>query len=90
VTCFYNPRSARRTWQLPRALELLGQHRPPETPAGWVRDATRSGEEHGVTTLASFDPAVIDMRTLVIVGSSRTRLVAGLMVTPREYRWAQQ
>jgi len=90
VTCFYNPRSARRTWQLPRALELLGKHRPPETPAGWVRDATRDGQSHGVTTLASFDPAVIDMRTLVIVGSSRTRLVAGLMITPREYRWAQQ
>jgi cobalt-precorrin 5A hydrolase/precorrin-3B C17-methyltransferase len=28
------------------------------------------------------------MRTMVIVGSSRTRLVAGRMVTPREYRWA--
>jgi cobalt-precorrin 5A hydrolase/precorrin-3B C17-methyltransferase len=90
VTCFYNPRSVRRTWQLPRALELLAKYRPPETPVGWVRDATRADQSQGVATLESFDPEPIDMRTLVIVGSSRTRLVAGLMVTPREYRWAQQ
>ena len=29
------------------------------------------------------------MRTLVVVGSSRTRVQAGRMVTPRDYRWAQ-
>jgi cobalt-precorrin 5A hydrolase/precorrin-3B C17-methyltransferase len=40
------------------------------------------------STLAAFDPAAADMRTLVIVGSSRSRLVAGRMVTPRDYRWA--
>jgi cobalt-precorrin 5A hydrolase/precorrin-3B C17-methyltransferase len=88
VVCFYNPASDRRTWQLPRALELLARHRPPGTPVGWVRDATRPGQAHGLSTLATFDPSVVDMRTLVIVGSSRTRIVSGAMVTPREYRWA--
>ena len=52
VTCFYNPASARRTWQLRRALELLAAHRPPGTPVGWVRDASparagRVGEHAG-------------------------------------------
>jgi precorrin-3B methylase len=29
------------------------------------------------------------MHTLVVVGSSRTRVVGGRMVTPRDYRWAE-
>jgi precorrin-2/cobalt-factor-2 C20-methyltransferase len=32
-------------------------------------------------------PELVDMRSVVLVGSSRTRTVAGRMVTPREYRW---
>ncbi len=90
VTCFYNPASARRTWQLRRALELLAAHRPPATPVGWVRDASRAGQGASVSTLAGFDPAVVDMHTLVVVGSSRTRVQAGRMVTPRDYRWAER
>ena len=81
-------RSQRRDWQLRKALAILAGHRPPGTPVGWVRDATRPGQSAGTAALAAFDPAVADMRTLVVVGSSRTRLVAGRMVTPREYRWA--
>jgi cobalt-precorrin 5A hydrolase/precorrin-3B C17-methyltransferase len=88
VVCFYNPASQQRDWQLRKALAILAGHRPPGTPVGWVRDATRPGQSAGTATLAAFDPAVVDMRTLVVVGSSRTRLVAGRMVTPREYRWA--
>ena len=88
VVCFYNPASQQRDWQLRKALALLAGHRPPGTPVGWVRDATRPGQSAGTATLADFDPAVVDMRTLVVVGSSRTRLVSGRMVTPRDYRWA--
>jgi cobalt-precorrin 5A hydrolase / cobalt-factor III methyltransferase / precorrin-3B C17-methyltransferase len=88
VTCFYNPASEKRTWQLRRALEILAAARTPGTPVGWVRDASRPAESAAVTTLAEFAPAAADMRTLVIVGSSRTRVVAGRMVTPREYTWA--
>jgi cobalt-precorrin 5A hydrolase / precorrin-3B C17-methyltransferase len=88
VVCFYNPASRDRDWQLRKAVAILADRRPPATPVGWVRDASRPGQAAATATLASFDPDVIDMRTLVIVGSSRTRLVAGRMVTPREYRWA--
>ena len=87
VVCFYNPASRERDWQLRKALAILAAQRPPGTPVGWVRDATRPGQSTGLATLATFDPAVIDMRTMVIVGSSRTRRFAGRMVTPREYRW---
>jgi cobalt-precorrin 5A hydrolase / cobalt-factor III methyltransferase / precorrin-3B C17-methyltransferase len=88
VACFYNPASRKRDWQLRRALELLAAHRPPGTPVGWVRDASRAGQAASLSTLAEFDPAVVDMHTLVVVGSSRTRIRAGRMVTPRDYKWA--
>jgi cobalt-precorrin 5A hydrolase/precorrin-3B C17-methyltransferase len=88
VACFYNPASAKRDWQLRRALELLAARRPPGTPVGWVRDATRPGQAASLSTLGEFDPGQVDMHTLVVVGSSRTRVLAGRMVTPRDYRWA--
>ncbi|GIF99327.1 precorrin-3B C(17)-methyltransferase [Catellatospora citrea] len=87
VVCLYNPRSARRTRQLPAALAILGAHRPPGTPIGLVRDASRAGERIALTTLEAVDPAEVDMNTVVIVGASTTRTVAGRMVTPRGYAW---
>jgi cobalt-precorrin 5A hydrolase/precorrin-3B C17-methyltransferase len=87
TVCFYNPRSRGRDWQLPKALDILAAHRPAHTPVGWVREASREDESVGLATMADFDPSVVDMRTVVIVGSSRSRIVAGRFVTPREYRW---
>jgi cobalt-precorrin 5A hydrolase/precorrin-3B C17-methyltransferase len=88
VVCLYNPASQGRTWQLPRALAVLAEHRPAGTPVGWVKDASRGGEQSGIAALEDFDPSVADMHTMVVVGSSRTRIVAGRMVTPRDYRWS--
>jgi cobalt-precorrin 5A hydrolase/precorrin-3B C17-methyltransferase len=88
TVCLYNPRSRARDWQLPKALAILAAHRPPDTPVGYVRNATRPDETVTLTTLAAFDPARIDMFTVVIVGSSRSRVIAGRFVTPRGYRWA--
>ncbi|MGC4768324.1 precorrin-3B C(17)-methyltransferase [Micromonospora sp. DT44] len=87
VTVFYNPRSRARDWQLGKALGILAGHRPPDTPVGVVRNASRPGERVHLTTVATFDPAVVDMYSVVVVGNSDTRLVAGRMVTPRGYRW---
>lgn len=89
VVSFYNPRSAKRDWQLPRALALLAEHRPAATPVGWVRNAGRADQAHGLTTLADFDPAVVDMYTTVVVGCSQSRIVAGRFITPRGYTWAR-
>ena len=89
VLLCYNPRSAQRDWQLGRALGLLAEYRPPTTPVGVVRNASRADQSAILTTLADFDPAVVDMYSLVVIGSSQTRIVSGRMVTPRGYRWAQ-
>ncbi|MDG4839493.1 precorrin-3B C(17)-methyltransferase [Micromonospora sp. WMMD967] len=87
VTVFYNPRSRARDWQLGKALGILAAHRPPDTPVGVVRNASRPGERVHLATVATLDPAVVDMYSVVVVGNSDTRLVAGRMVTPRGYRW---
>ncbi|MEU7974439.1 precorrin-3B C(17)-methyltransferase [Micromonospora sp. NPDC049089] len=87
VTLFYNPRSRARDWQLGKALGILAAHRSPDTPVGVVRNASRPGERVHLATVATLDPAIVDMYSVVVVGSSDTRLVAGRMVTPRGYRW---
>lgn len=89
VVTFYNPRSRGRDWQLPKALAILGAHREPTTPVGVVRNASRPDESSRVTTLAGLDPATVDMMTVVTVGNTATRTIAGRMVTPRGYRWQE-
>ncbi|NGO12706.1 precorrin-3B C(17)-methyltransferase [Streptomyces sp. HC44] len=90
VVTFYNPRSRGRDWQLPKALAILGGHREPTTPVGVVRNASRADESSRLTTLAELDPAVVDMMTVVTVGNTATREIAGRMVTPRGYRWQEE
>lgn len=87
VVTFYNPRSRGRDWQLPKALAILAEHRRPTTPVGVVRNASRPDESSRLTTLGSLDPATVDMMTVVTVGNTATRDIAGRMVTPRGYRW---
>ncbi|MER6566733.1 precorrin-3B C(17)-methyltransferase [Streptomyces sp. NPDC001093] len=90
VVTFYNPRSRGRDWQLPKALAILAGHREPATPVGVVRNASRPDESSRVTTLAELDPATVDMMTVVTVGNTATRIIAGRMVTPRGYRWQER
>ncbi|MFE9811207.1 precorrin-3B C(17)-methyltransferase [Streptomyces sp. NPDC005548] len=90
VVTFYNPRSRGRDWQLPKALSILAGHREPVTPVGVVRNASRPDESSRVTTLGSLDPAIVDMMTVVTVGNTATREIAGRMVTPRGYRWQEE
>ncbi|MFH8411584.1 precorrin-3B C(17)-methyltransferase [Streptomyces collinus] len=87
VVTFYNPRSRGRDWQLPKALGILAEHRAPQTPVGVVRNASRPDESSRLTTLGALDPATVDMMTVVTVGNTATRDIAGRMVTPRGYRW---
>ena len=89
VVAFYNPRSRGREEQLPEALAILAGARAGDTPVGVVRNASRAGERVLLTTLAELDVAVVDMLSVVVVGSTNTRVVAGRMVTPRGYRWRE-
>lgn len=87
---FYNPISKARPHQLGRALEILRMHRKAETPVVLGRDIGRPAETTRVTTLGELTPDDVDMRTVVIVGSSHTqrfpRMNGGEWVyTPRWY-----
>jgi cobalt-precorrin 5A hydrolase/precorrin-3B C17-methyltransferase len=88
VVTFYNPRSRGRDWQLPKAVSMLLEHRPPSTPVGIVTDASRPTEHVTLTTLGELDCTSVTMYACVVVGSSQSTVVAGRMVTPRGYRWA--
>lgn len=89
VVAFYNPRSRGREWQLAKSLAILAAHRPAGTPVGVVSDATRPGQTIVLTTLADVDPNIVGMTSLVLVGASSSRMVAGRFVTPRGYTWRQ-
>ncbi|AZE82032.1 putative precorrin-4 hydrolase [Pseudomonas orientalis] len=87
---FYNPISRARPWQLGRALEIVAQHRTAETPVVLGRDIGRPGQTLRVTTLGQLTPDQVDMRTMVLIGSSTTctfaRAGGGEWVyTPRWY-----
>ncbi|KOG41511.1 precorrin-2 C(20)-methyltransferase [Streptomyces decoyicus] len=86
----YNPGSRSRTWQVGKTRELLLEHRAPDTPVILARDI--GGPEESVRTvhLADLDPLQVDMRTLLIVGSSQTQAVrrddgTEVVWTPRRY-----
>ena len=87
---FYNPISRSRPWQLGRALEIVAQHRTAQTPVVLGRDIGRPGQTLRVTTLGELTPDQVDMRTMVLIGSSTTctfpRADGGEWVyTPRWY-----
>ena len=82
---FYNPRSKKRDWQLPRALEILKQHRPTTCPVAFGRNVSRPDEAITRTTLAELNPEQIDMFTCLIVGASFTQRYKDYIFTPRGY-----
>jgi precorrin-2 C20-methyltransferase / precorrin-3B C17-methyltransferase len=86
----YNPASQSRRQQLIDARSLLLSHRDPGTPVVIGRAVGTDDQEVTVTTLGEFDPTVVDMRCLVIVGSSQSRVLrddfgAARVITPRRY-----
>ncbi len=86
VLALYNPASRSRREQLHRAFEILREHRALQTPVVVARAVGAPDEQVTVATLADVDLGVVDMRTLLIVGSSTTRVTAGGAVyTPRRY-----
>ncbi len=86
----YNPASRSRRQQLVDARDLLLSLLAPDTPVVIGRAVGTGEQSVTVTTLGEFDPAEVDMRCLVIVGSSQSRVVrdasgAARVITPRRY-----
>jgi precorrin-2 C20-methyltransferase/precorrin-3B C17-methyltransferase len=84
VLAIYNPASRSRTEQVVRAQKLLLEHRSADTVVVVGRDIGRAEESLTVTTLAELDAGSIDMKCLLIVGASSTRVSpTGAVWTPR-------
>jgi precorrin-2 C20-methyltransferase/precorrin-3B C17-methyltransferase len=83
VLAIYNPASRSRTEQIATARQLLLQHRKPDTVVVVGRDVGRADESVTITTLADLDPDTIDMKCLLIVGASSTRIGPAGVWTPR-------
>jgi cobalt-precorrin 5A hydrolase/precorrin-3B C17-methyltransferase len=73
VMAFYNPISRARPWQLDKALDIVREYRAPATKVVLGRDIGRPGSSLRSTTLGELRSADVDMRTMVILGSSTTR-----------------
>lgn len=83
VLAIYNPASRSRTEQIIEAQKLLLEVLPADRPVVVGRDVGRAEESLTVTTLAELDAATIDMKCLLIVGSSGTTVSAAGAVWTR-------
>lgn len=85
----YNPVSRARPWQLGEAMALVARYRGPDTPIVLGSDVGRPGERMRVVPLGGFEPGMVDSRTVILVGSSQTRLLRlggrEFVHTPRRY-----
>lgn len=86
VCALYNPKSAKRDWQIVKAQEIFLKYRDPKTPVGVVKSGWREGEIVVRTTLDQMADQEIGMLTTIIIGNSQTYYFKDLMVTPRGYR----
>ncbi|WP_370616553.1 precorrin-2 C(20)-methyltransferase [Mumia sp. Pv 4-285] len=83
VLAVYNPASRSRREQVARMREVLLEHKDAATVVVVGRDVGRSEESLTVTTLGALDPGTIDMKCLLIVGATSTRVTRGRAWTPR-------
>ena len=94
VIALYNPASGARPTRIHDAFALLRAGKAAQTPVAFARAIGRADERITLATLADADPGLADMSTLVLVGSSQTRLVARAegrpwLLTPRSYEPAR-
>lgn len=89
VLALYNPVSRARPDKLREALAALAAIRGPATPVIAARAVGRPDERVVIATLGEAADIEADMATVVIVGSSETRLIARagrpIVYTPRSY-----
>jgi precorrin-2 C20-methyltransferase/precorrin-3B C17-methyltransferase len=85
VIAVYNPASRSRPHQLAAAKELLLGECDPETVVVIGRAVGGPEEAVRITTLVDLEPSTVDMRCLLLIGSSQTRVGERGVFTPRRY-----
>jgi precorrin-3B C17-methyltransferase len=86
---FYNPRSKSRPEGFEKTLKLLQSQCEPGRPVIFARAVTAKEETAQIVPICKANAEMADMRTLVIVGSSQTRIIKQnkreWIYTPRSY-----
>jgi precorrin-3B C17-methyltransferase len=90
VIALYNPASKARPEKIHLAFNLLRNRKAATTPVAFARAIGREDEQVVLTWLGEADPAIVDMSTLVLIGSSETRFIdrpgrPPWLLTPRTY-----
>lgn len=84
---FYNPRSKSRPEGFAKTLQILRESCADARPVIFARAVSTPEEEIRVVPLTDCMPEMADMRTMVLVGSSATRIIqragAPIVYTPR-------
>lgn len=84
---FYNPRSKSRPEGFARALEVLREACADARPVLFARAVSTPQQELRIVPLTEAQPEMADMRTMVIIGSSLTRVIdtprGPVLYTPR-------
>ena len=75
VIALYNARSKARPDQLQVAFTVLAEALPGSVPVMFARAIGGDGEKITLTTLAEADAGLADMRTLVMIGTTETRMI---------------
>jgi precorrin-3B C17-methyltransferase len=75
VVALYNPISSARPWQLGAAFKIVAETRGSRTPIILARAVGRPDERIRILPLADVEASMADMSTVVIIGSTTTRLI---------------
>ena len=86
VVAVYNPRSATRKKQLTEAAAIFRKYRSGATPVGIATAVGAANEKIVLTDLDHFLEHEINMRSIVIIGNSSSKVSGGWFVTPRGYK----
>ncbi|WP_270729013.1 precorrin-3B C(17)-methyltransferase [Shimia sp. Alg240-R146] len=84
---FYNPRSKSRPEGFKKALKTLKESCGDNRPMIFARNVSRPDQTIKIVPLQDTSPDMADMRTVVLLGSSQTRIIARdgtpMVYTPR-------
>lgn len=89
VIAIYNPAAKNRREGIVKAMKIISAERSSKCPVVIAKNIGRKGEVINLTVLEEFNPNMVDMLTVILVGNKETRLIdigdGTRIYTPRGY-----
>lgn len=82
---FYNVQSKTRQNGVYRIIDIMLEHKSPDTWCGVVRNAYRDDQEISYLRLSDLRQRKFDMLTSIVIGNRFTQFRGGFLFTPRGY-----